>query len=202
MDLAAIKARQAWVAGGGHKDVRDIFKRLKKSLKAFKDPRTRKKHAEILAQALDQLSISDRPTEVEAVRNLRAACLLLGVRGGIPGDPLPTDHDALRQVVVTALALVPVSPCKPATKVNAWAAHVAAANAHTQGIEGITRDTYKAVVGGTEAEPEGLRGAKVSDDAVERNASRLKAAATCIDTPLGKVAGTFRPVQKTPGKCP
>lgn len=154
-------------------------------VKPERDPRTRAKNENLLVRKLKFLQESLHPTDAEIVRLIRAACLVSGVRGGVPSDALPDDPAAVRRVLEVALTrLGPVTFGRRADLVTPWTIHAAALAAGPNNA--LDRDALEAACS-RESEP---------GEAAERAATRLREIGCLVDTPLGRVAGVVRKPKK------
>lgn len=109
---------------------------------------------------------------------MRAACIVLGVRGGLACDPLPSDATDVLQILDQAiLSLGPIRLGRPNAVVNPWVIHAAAAEFGAENA--LTRNALESVCN-RESEP---------GEAAERAASRVLEGGDYVETPLGGVAG-------------
>ena len=150
-----------------------------------KDARTRRKNTKLLQAALTKLQESQLPTDREILILMRAACIVVGVRGGLACDPLPGDATDVVQVLEQAiLSLGPVRLGRLNAVVHPWVIHAAAAEFGAENA--LTRNALEAVCN-RELEP---------GEAAERAASRVLESGDYVETPLGRVAGIIPKPEK------
>ena len=178
--------------------LRDRLKRLCASARKASEAKkrtTRDTHSASVVSTITAWQASIHPEEIELVILLRMACqkgyvnedgVLVGVSGGLPGSPLPSDPETVLRIGGIALALLSNRVFKggrPATSVSGWTIHSAAITAGEENA--LERGALEAAL-----EVAGL--APGLGETAARTATRLRKDGTLMRGPVGNKVAVVR----------